>query len=146
PRTDLLVDRGDAAQGIGVARIDLEDQLAHGDRLHEEPALRVALRRAGKRADRLLVLAQAAVRLRRALGPLRIPWLALLELQVGSEGALVLAGCRRIGSVGAQLANITSHRRKRLYSRRGSDRTRRGGARLLPHAGLVSRGNSRRDR
>jgi hypothetical protein len=92
-----------------VARIDLEDELAHRDRLHQEAVLGVAIGGALEGGHRVARLAEAAVRLGGALGPLGVGGLEALQLQVAFEGALVLAGGRCLRSVLSQLSRVLRH-------------------------------------
>jgi hypothetical protein len=92
-----------------VVRIDLQDHLAHRDRLDEEPVLRVALGGALERLDRVAAVAEPAIRLAGALGPLRVIGLDALELEVGRERALVLAGSDRGGCLFAQGSTVLGH-------------------------------------
>src|SRR5688500_5926072 len=94
-RVLLLRDRPEAVLGRLVPRIDLEDHLADRDRLHEEAALHVAIDGAIVRGDRFAILAEAAIRLARSLGPVGRRRLELLELEIRLERFAVLALARR---------------------------------------------------
>ena len=96
--------------GLHVIGIELQDHLAHGDRLHEESALHVTLDSAIVGRDRFIVLAKAAIHFGGALGPLRITRFETLELKIRIEGALVLPGGRCSGCLLSQLSRVfTSH-------------------------------------
>ena len=92
-----------------MARIDLEDQLADGDRLDEKAALRVAIGRASECVHRVVIAVQPAVRLGGTLGPLRVVRLEGLELEVRGERALVFSGRSRLRRFHAQRTCIASH-------------------------------------
>src|SRR5262249_18016242 len=104
----------------------LEDDLAHGDRLDQEAVLRVALGRPLERLDRIGIVAEPPVGLAGALGPLRVVGLEALELEVGGECALVLAGRDSGCGLFAQCSTVLRHRLDADYrSERGARGLRR---------------------
>ena len=74
-----------------MRRRDLQDHLAHRDRLDEQTVGDVAVDRALERLDRRRGVPHAAIRLADALGPRRRLRLDLLELGVEAERHVVLA-------------------------------------------------------
>ena len=85
---------GEPAKRVGVLRVDLQDHLADRDRLHEEAVLRVALRGALERVDRVRVVAEPAIGLAGALGPLRVARLERARAR-GTPRARACASPRR---------------------------------------------------
>src|SRR5262249_34598309 len=123
---DPLVHLGEPAEGVGVVGVDLEDDLAHSDRLDQEAVLRVALGRALERLDGIGIVAEPPVGLAGALGPLRVVGLEPLELEVGGECALVLAGRDSGCGLFAQCSTVLGHRLDADYrSERGARGLRR---------------------
>ena len=129
----LLVDRGEPALGREVRRVELQDHLAHRDRLDQEAALGVAVGGAVVGGDRLLLLAEPAQHLRGALGPLRVVGLHALEVEVALQGALVLAGGGRGSGVLPQRSSIARSHGRGTITRTGPPR-RCGGSRSRTYA------------
>lgn len=99
-------------------RLNLQSDPAHRHRLRQEPTGHVAVRGALVGSDGVALLAEAAIHLCRALRPLRIARLKLLDLQIKVECKLMFASCRRCGGVIAELATILG---RHLYQYRSFD-------------------------